>query len=279
MSESTAKDAAGADAEVTELAVVRVERLEAVTVLTINRPEAFNALNDEVLRRLREGVEQAASDPTCRALVITGSGEKAFSAGADLKEIAAMDADQAHEAMRRGQATMRAIESAPIPVVAAVNGIALGGGFELILACTFAVMSQRASLGLPESGLGLIPGYGGTQRLPRIVGPVVAAHVMLTGTRIDADRAYQLGLTPVLPAAPETLRTTALEIATTIARQGPAAVRSIQVALAASRETPIETGLRLETGLAALAIAGAESSEGIAAFLERRDPDFSAGLG
>lgn len=255
--------------------VVLVEHRQHVTTLSLNRPEAFNALNAEVLGALRDQVLAAAADAATRAVVITGRGEKAFSAGADLKELQGMDSDRAHEIMRRGQEVMREIERAAIPIIAAVNGVALGGGLELVLACTFPVLSTRASLGLPESGLGLIPGYGGTQRLPRAVGPQVAAHLMLTGSRLDAERAHQLGLTPVPPVAPEALMATATAVANKVAAQGPTAVRSILTALEAGRDASLDAGLRLETGLAALAVGGAESSEGIDAFLERRTPAFT----
>lgn len=254
---------------------VAVERAGAVTTLTINRPEAFNALNARVLNGLCEAVLKAETDPSVRAVVVTGAGGKAFSAGADLKELAGMSADRAHEKMRSGQRKLRAIERAAVPVIAAVNGVALGGGFELVLASTFTVLSTRASLGLPESGLGLIPGYGGTQRLPRAVGARVAAHLMLTGARLDADGAYRLGLTPVPPVAPEDLMDTASAMAEKVAAQGPLAVRSILAALEGGRDAPLDAGLRTETGLAALALAGTESDEGIGAFLERRRAVFA----
>jgi enoyl-CoA hydratase len=253
---------------------VIVERAGRVVTLTINRPEVFNALNAEVLRLLREGVLAAAADPAVRAVIITGSGTKAFSAGADLRELQGMGSELAHEAMRAGQRDIRAIERAAVPVIAAVNGVALGGGFELVLASTFPVLSARASLGLPETSLGLIPGYGGTQRLPRAVGAQLAAHLMLTGSRLDAGRAYLLGLTPVPPVVPEELDKTALAIAEKIAAQGPRAVRSVLGALEAGRDSGLDAGLQLETGLAALAVGGAESTEGIGAFLERRPPSF-----
>jgi enoyl-CoA hydratase len=254
---------------------VLVEHHGHVTTLTIDRPQVLNALDAEVLQALCDAVLAAADDADVRAVVITGSGEKAFSAGADLKELQGMSSERAHELMRAGQQVMREIERAAIPVIAAVNGLALGGGCELALACTFPVLSTRASLGLPESGLGLIPGYGGTQRLPRAVGARVAAHLMLTGSRLDAQRAYQLGLTPVPPVAPEELAGTAHTIAEKIAAQGPAAVHSILSALESGRDSTLDAGLQLETGLAALAIGGAESDEGIAAFLERRSPSFA----
>lgn len=254
---------------------VLAERTERTVTLTINRPGVFNSLNAEVLRGLREGVLAAAADPSVRAVIIMGAGTKAFSAGADLKELQGMSAERAHETLSAGQDVMRDIERAAIPVIAAVNGIALGGGFELMLACTFPVLSTRASLGLPESGLGLIPGYGGTQRLPRAVGAQVAAHLMLTGSRLDAERAYQLGLTPVPPVPPEELAELAGTVAGKIAAQGPRAVRSILRAVETGRDSALDAGLRVETGMAALAVGGTESPEGISAFLERRPPSFS----
>ncbi|AKS32121.1 enoyl-CoA hydratase/isomerase family protein [Mycolicibacterium goodii] len=256
------------------MSVLDVQRTGDIATLTINRPEAFNALNGEVIGALAAEVTAAVA-AGLRGVVITGAGEKAFSAGADLKEIAAMGPDQARETMTRGQRAFRAIEQAPIPVIAAVNGVALGGGFELILACTFPVLSTKASMGLPESGLGLIPGYGGTQRLPRVLGEKVAAHLMLTGSRLDADRAYALGLTPLPPVDPSELLSTATAVAEKIAAQGPLAVRAILHALDVGRDAPVDSGLAVETGLAALAVAGAESGEGVAAFLERRPAKFA----
>ncbi|WP_131736575.1 enoyl-CoA hydratase/isomerase family protein [Actinomadura roseirufa] len=256
------------------MSVLLNERTGRIVTLTINRPEAYNALNTAVLTALAEAVETAAADPAVRAIVITGAG-KAFSAGADLKEIAAMGPERAHATMSLGQRVFRAIERAPIPVIAAVGGPALGGGFELVLAASFAVLSTRASLGLPEASLGLIPGYGGTQRLPRLVGPAVAAHLMLTGARLDAARAHELRLTPLPVVDPDDLLRTALAVAGEVAAQGPLAVRSILHALEAGRDTSLDAGLTAETALAALAIAREESGEGIGAFLERRPADFA----
>ena len=253
---------------------VIVDHADAVLTLTIDRPAAHNALDAEVLSRLGAAVDDAGKDPRIRAVVLTGAGEKAFSAGADLKEIAALDADGAHKLLGTGQRVLRAFERAPVPVIAAVNGLALGGGFELVLASTFPILSTNASFGLPESGLGLIPGYGGTQRLPRAVGPRVAAHLMLTGTRLDATRAYELGLTPVPPVEPQELLIIAHGVANTIAAHGPHAVRAILRAIEIGRDAPLDAGLAAETGMAALAVAGAESTEGVAAFLERRPARF-----
>lgn len=207
--------------------------------------------------------------------MITGAGEKAFCAGADLKEDSTLDADAAQVKMRRGQSIMAAIENVEVPIIAAVNGLALGGGFELALACHFTVLSEKAALRLPEVGLGLIPGYGGTQRLPRAVGDATALHLILTGETLKAQRAYELGITPVPPTAPDEVVDTALAIAERIAAQGPNAVRSVLRAVRADRAIS-PAALATETGLISLAIAGEESSEGIAAFLEKRAPNFGA---
>jgi enoyl-CoA hydratase len=256
-----------------------VDRDGPVTTLTLNRPTAFNALNGRLLQRLGDEVTRAEADDSVRVVVITGAGEKAFSAGADLKELRGMPAHRAHDLMRTGQQVMRSIERAQVPVIAAVNGVALGGGFELVLASTFPILATSAALGLPESSLGLMPGYGGTQRLPRVVGGPVAAHLMLTGSRLDADRAHALGLTPLAPVPPEELAQAARTVAEKIADQGPRAVRSILTALEQGRDSPLDAGLVLETGLASLAVAGTESDEGISAFLERRSPRFAATRG
>ncbi|MEW1819198.1 enoyl-CoA hydratase/isomerase family protein [Arthrobacter sp. NPDC080031] len=245
-----------------------------VLLLTINREQAHNALNASVIQGIGDGVKSAAADPGIQAVVITGTGHKAFCAGADLKELDDISADDAHRNLNVGQEAFRAIETSGIPVITAVNGLALGGGFELVLASTFPVLSTRASLGLPEASLGLIPGYGGTQRLPRAIGAATAAHLMLTGARLSANRAYELGLTPVEPVDPESLLTEAMACAERIAAQGPRAVQFILECLNASRDTPLGTGLRLETRLAATAAGGSESTEGIRAFFEKRSPDF-----
>ncbi|MBV6756680.1 enoyl-CoA hydratase/isomerase family protein [Rhodococcus opacus] len=252
---------------------VTVDRDGAVASLTINRPRAHNALNAAVLSELNSAIASLDSDRSVRAIVITGSGDRAFSAGADLDELAGLDAGAAQDVLAAGQQVMYDIEHCHTPVIAAVNGLALGGGFELVLSTTFPVLSTTAQLGLPESGLGLIPGYGGTQRLPRAIGSAAAAHVMLTGIRLEADRAYELGLTPVPPVEPDALLTTTLELAANIARRGPRAHAAILQALRAS--APNRHDLALETSLAAIATGSPEAAEGIVAFKERREPKFA----
>ncbi len=247
------------------------ERHDDIAILTINRPAVYNALNSQVLAEIRTGLAEATASGA-RVAVITGAGEKAFSAGADLEEFVGLDSVTAHDRLLSGQGVMAAVESSTIPVIAAVNGLALGGGFELVLSCTFAVLSTKASLGLPESGLGLIPGYGGTQRLPRAIGRAASAHLMLSGARLDADRAYHLGLAPVPPVAPDALLTTTLGIAQTLAAKGPRAQQAILAALSTS--APAAPELDREAGLGAIATASAEAAEGIAAFREKRAPRF-----
>ncbi|MET9670967.1 enoyl-CoA hydratase-related protein [Streptomyces sp. NPDC006475] len=253
---------------------VVVECNEAVATVRIDRPHAYNALNAAILQRICQEISGLAKSGDVRAIVLTGTGDKAFSAGADLDELAGLSAADAVPLMRAGQAAIRSIEQSPVPVIAAVNGLALGGGFELVLACSFAVASTRAAFALPEAGLGLIPGYGGTQRLARTVGPGVARHAMLTGHRIDAERAYHLGITVLPPVAPGDLTSLALHTAGEVSKRGPAACQAILDAVDFGLDNTLDAGLALETQLAARAIGGAESTEGVAAFKQKRTPEF-----
>jgi enoyl-CoA hydratase len=255
---------------------VLVEQDGPVCTVTINRPAVHNALNATVLAELSAAVLAADDDPGTRAVVLTGAGERAFSAGADLDELAGLSLTQAHETLRAGSRTMRLIETSRVPVIAAVGGLALGGGFELALACSFIVASERASFGLPESGLGLIPGYGGTQRLPRLVGRHVANYVMLTGERLDAAAAHACGLLPLPPTTAGALLSTAHDLAQRIARRSPAAAAAVLSASAHAGDAPLEAGLALETALAALATHGPDAVEGVAAFREKRTPRFGS---
>lgn len=253
---------------------LRIEIEDGLATITLNRPQVFNALNTELLRQLAATIKTLSDDQQVTAIIITGEGPKAFSAGADLDELVGLDATAAYDTLNSGQQTMASIESSSIPVIAAVNGLALGGGFELVLASTFAILSQNAAFALPESGLGLIPGYGGTQRLPLTIGKQVASYMMLTGERLSAQRAFELGLSPLPPVAPDELLETAKNVARQISTKGPHANAAILSALESSRAT--DQGLQLETGLAALAVAGSESAEGISAFKERRQAEFGS---
>jgi enoyl-CoA hydratase len=247
----------------------------AVPVVTLNRESVRNALNSELLVELQTAVTSLAGQPQTRAIVLTGAGTKSFSAGADLNELRGLSAEQAHDLLWRGHQTMLAVERCAVPVICAVNGLALGGGFELVLASAFPVLAVGTTLGLPEARLGLIPGYGGTQRLTAALGSAVAQYMMLTGTRIDAERAYVLGITPVAPVPPETVVDAAREIGFAIAQTGPQAVRRIRTAVEAARQDGGMTGLALEAALAGIATSSEEAAEGVAAFLGQRRPAFA----
>jgi enoyl-CoA hydratase len=251
---------------------VLVSRHGAAGLLTINRAKVHNALNGETLRALAAQVHEMNCAEDVGAIVITGAGDRAFSAGADLDELTGLDTAAAVKVLQAGQDVMSMIEGTATPVIAAVNGLALGGGFELVLASAFAILSSAAAMGLPESGLGLIPGFGGTQRLPRAVSPAVATYLMLTGARLSAQRAYDLGLTPLPPVEPQDLLSTALEVADTVSGRGPEANAAILSALQTT--APTRHDLRLETLLAAIAAGSGEARTGIAAFKDRRQPVF-----
>ncbi|MGH3320085.1 MAG: enoyl-CoA hydratase/isomerase family protein [Streptosporangiaceae bacterium] len=242
--------------------------------VVLDRPAVHNALSGELLGALGATLRAAAGDTSVRVVVLSGAGDRAFSAGADLDELAGLSAGAARTVLRRGQDVLWQLEHMPVPVIAAVDGLALGGGFELALACSFVVASTSARFGFPETGLGLMPGYGGTQRLPRLVGRGPALHLMLTGARMGAERAHQLGLVAVPPMSPAELPGAADEIARRVASRGPRANRQVLEAVSAGSEASLDTALRLESTLAALAIASPEGAEGVSAFRERRDPTF-----
>ena len=241
-----------------------------VRVLRMERPDAHNALNAALLQRLDEELDRLRADRV-RALVVTGAG-RAFSAGADLTELSGLDADEAAAVLSAGQRVFRRLEGLRVASIAAVNGAALGGGFELALACSFIVAGRRASFGFPETALGLIPGYGGTQRLPRAVGLQVARRMILTGERLRADRAWELGICAEPPVEDDALVDHAIGLAGQIARRGPQATARALEALAAG--APGDTNLDHELALAAMATASREAREGVSAFLEKREPDF-----
>lgn len=248
-----------------------------VRYLTINRPDVLNALNGRVFHRLEEELELAASDPGTRALVLTGSGDRAFSAGADLDEFNGLDTVDTRRLLDRGQRVLRSLERLGKPVVAAINGYALGGGFELALACSLMIGSESARFGLPEVTLGLMPGYGGTQRLPQIVGKQTALRLMLSGERIDARRAWELGLLCQAPISDDELLETASKLAVEISRHSPKAASLILESYNASND--LDAGLAHETSLAALAASSEDAAEGIRAFREKRTPAFRVGDG
>jgi enoyl-CoA hydratase len=250
-----------------------LERDGAVTVLTISRPQVLNALNTQTLDELRHAVLDAKHDAAVRAVVITGAGEKAFVAGADITELAAQRPAQGKEHALRGQQVFDLIENMGKPVIAAINGYALGGGCELAMACTLRVAADTARLGQPEVNLGLVPGYGGTQRLPRLVGKGVALDVLLTGRQIAADEALRVGLVNrVVPAA--ALMAEALALARELASKAPVAARYIIEAVNRGLDVSFDRAQFLEATLFGLVASTDDMREGTRAFLEKRKPTF-----
>lgn len=246
---------------------------DGVATITLNRPEALNALSQRVVADLNKAFRRARTDDTVRGVIMTGAGEKAFAAGADISEFAGMDALDGHRFALRGQAVFNAIESMSKPVVAAVNGYALGGGCELAMACHLRVASETAQFGQPEVSLGLIAGYGGTQRLPRLVGRGIATELLLTGDRITAQRAYEIGLVNRV-ATPDGVLSVAKELIMTIASKAPVAVAMTLQAIRAT-ELPLAHGLAQEAALFGQCCATEDFAEGVGAFLNRRTPEFS----
>ncbi len=246
---------------------------DGIAVVTLNRPDKLNALSLQVLADLQRAFRRARADEGVRGVVLTGGGDKAFAAGADIAEFTDLDALAGHRFALRGQAILTSIESLPKPVVAAVNGYALGGGCELALACHLRVASENAQFGLPEVGLGLIPGYGGTQRLPRLVGHGVATEMVLTGERVTAERAHAVGLVNHV-VAPGALLDTAKELVAKIAAKAPLAVAMALSALRAV-DLPQAQGLQLEAALFGQACGTEDFQEGIHAFLNKQKPEFS----
>jgi enoyl-CoA hydratase len=246
-----------------------VERDGAVATVTINRPKVLNALNSQTISDLHRAMLELQQDAAVRAVVITGAGEKAFVAGADINELAVLTPAEGQLHARRGQAVFSAIEQLGKPVIAAINGFALGGGCELAMACTLRVAADTARLGQPEINLGLIPGYAGSQRLPRLVGKGVALEILLSGEMVPAARAYEIGLVNrVVPAAE--LMNEARKLAATLASKAPLAARLIIEAVNHGCEMPQDDGQFLEASLFGLVASSDDMREGTKAFLEKR---------
>jgi len=250
------------------------EKREGIAYVTVNRPKVLNALNAATMRELGECFAGIAGDPEVRVVILTGAGEKAFVAGADINELAVLTPLEAQETTLRGQAVLERIENLGKPVIAAINGYALGGGCEIAMACTLRVASENARLGQPEVKLGIVPGYGGTQRLPRLVGAGLALQMVLTGEPINAAEAYRIGLVnQVVPAAE--LIPTCEALAKKIMANGPVAVRLAQEAVHRGLNMTLSEGMNLEATLFALACATEDSKEGTRAFLEKRPARFA----
>lgn len=252
---------------------VLIADADAVRRITVNRPDKLNALNAATLDALQDAFDQAARDASVRVVVLTGAGPKAFVAGADIAEMADLRATEGRDFSLRGQKVMRTIETLPKPVIAMVNGFALGGGLELAMACHLRIAADTAKVGQPEINLGLIPGFGGSQRLLRLAGRAATLELCLLGAPITAERALQLGIVNrVVPAAE--LEAETHKLATQLAASAPLALRATLDIVNIGGECAIEEGLQYESAQFGLMFATDDMREGTRAFLERRKPDF-----
>ncbi|TXH80475.1 MAG: enoyl-CoA hydratase [Pseudoxanthomonas sp.] len=253
--------------------LVLVADADGIRRITVNRPDKLNALNAATLDALQAAFDAAATDDAVRVVVLTGAGPKAFVAGADIAEMADLRPTEGRDFSLRGQRLMRSIETLPKPVVAMVNGFALGGGLELAMGCHLRIAADTAKVGQPEIGLGLIPGFGGSQRLLRLAGRAATLELCLLGHHIGAQRAYELGaLTRVVAA--DQLDAEVQKIAEQLAASAPQAVRGVLDAVLIGGETHIDAGLDYESQAFAICAATADMKEGTSAFLERRKPVF-----
>jgi len=245
-----------------------------VAILTIDRPMALNALNQATLAEIQRALQNAANDSSVQGVIVTGAGDKAFVAGADITEIASVSPQEAQAFTRHGQAVFDLVETLGKPVIAAVNGYALGGGCELAMACTLRIAAENASFGQPEVKLGVMPGFGGTQRLPRLVGKGRAMQIILTAQNIDAREAHRIGLVNEV-VEPARLMARAEALLLQIIANAPLAVRLAMDAVNYGLEAGQAQGLALESASFALCAGTSDKREGTTAFLERRRPVFS----
>jgi enoyl-CoA hydratase len=251
---------------------VELTRRGDCAILTLNRPEALNALSFAIIREIGDAIDRVSAMADVRALLVTGAGEKSFCAGADIKELRQRALIDQKRGAELGQAVFARLDSLPVASVALVNGYAFGGGAELALACTFRLASPKAVFGLPEVKLGLIPGYGGTQRLPRLIGEGRALEIVMTGRNVKADEAERIGLVNALVGGD--LIDAGLEFAGRFTRYGLRALEFVRRALQRAGDVPLAEGLRLEADLSTLAYRTADAEEGMAAFEEKRQPEF-----
>ena len=251
-----------------------VEDRDAVRIITVHRPDKLNALNAATLDALHAAFDAAAADASIRVVVLTGTGPKAFVAGADIAEMTTLSPVQARDFSLRGQRMMRAVETMPKPVIAMVNGFALGGGLELAMCCHLRIAADSAKVGQPEINLGLVPGFGGSQRLLRLAGRAATLELCLLGAPIDAVRAQQLGIVNRVVAAAD-LEAETMKLATQLAGAAPLALRGILDCVNTGGECAIEEGLAFESAQFGLVFATQDMREGTTAFLERRKPAFT----
>ncbi|HTQ45863.1 MAG TPA: enoyl-CoA hydratase-related protein [Polyangiaceae bacterium] len=249
------------------------EKKDRIATVTMNRPRVMNAMNPTVIEELRAAFTEVRRDPGIRGAILTGAGDKSFAAGADLSTTAEQTALEAQEFMRAGKALLMMIEALGKPVIAAVNGYALGGGLEIAMACTFRIAAEEAHFGQPEVRWGIMPGWGGTQRLARLVGPGRALQMILTGAFVDAQEACRIGLVNEVVPRSELLARTE-KILAQIAANAPLAVEYSIEAVLEGLDVPLADGLALESALNAVCMASEDRKEGATAFLEKRAPRF-----
>lgn len=252
---------------------IRYELRPPIAVVTLDRPKVLNALNHLSMTELEQVFLDIRQNAEVRVVLLTGAGEKAFVAGADIKELGPLSALEGEQIAARGQRIFSLIENCGKPVIACINGFALGGGCELALACTLRIASSNARLGQPEVKIGIIPGYGGTQRLPRLIGKGAALKMILTGEAVTAAEALRVGLVDEV-VEPDQLLARAEQIAQTIAAMAPLAVRDSIRAVNAGYDLPLASGLELEASLFGLACSTSDKAEGTRAFLEKRAPNW-----
>lgn len=256
---------------------ITFEIQDRMATLTFNRPKALNALNRTLLKEFSEALDQVEERDDIHVLILTGSGDKAFVAGADITEINQLGPLGAKRFARRGLDAINRLGALPIPVIAAVNGYALGGGTEMALACDFIYASEAAQFGLPEINLGIIPGFGGTQRLARLIGANMAREMIYTGKMIDAAEALRLGIVNKV-CAPDQLMADVQATAAAIAKKGRVALRAAKQAINNGLNVDLGSGLALENDAFALCLASPDAREGTGAFLEKRKPHFTGTL-
>ena len=255
-----------------ELQNIIYEKKEHVAIITLNRPKALNALNEDLLNELELALLEAEKDTDVRVMIITGEG-KAFAAGADIAAMKDMSAKDGYTYIRKGQLVYRHIEAIAKPAIAAVNGFALGGGCELALACDIRIASTKAKMGLPETGLGIIPGFGGTQRLPRLIGDGKAKEMIFTNKVVSGEEAYALGLVNQV-VEPEALMETAEQLANTIAGKAPLAIAYAKDVINRGRQADLDTALSIEARVESCLFATEDKLEGMTAFVEKRTPEY-----
>lgn len=260
-----------------EYANILFQVTEGIATITFNRPQTLNALNSDLLKEFAHALDNVAENEDIRVLILTGAGEKAFVAGADIAELATFNALQAKRFSETGHKLLDKMQSLPIPVIAAVNGFALGGGSEIALACDFIYASENAMFGQPEINLGIIPGFGGTQRLPRLIGKNMAKEMIFTGKMISAAEAGTIGLVNKV-CSQQQLMEAVIQTARTMAAKGKVSLRAAKQAINSGMNVDLATGNSIETDAFALCMASPDAQEGTTAFLEKRKPDFKGEL-